>query len=503
MIAKQKRLLIICGIVFAVLLVAYIAFIRPLTAPEEGEEEIELPETLEGEDVSELGRFYMFPHVQRAGMQSIKVENEYGSYEFYRDKNGDFQIRGFEGAAYNLERFSELVTSAGHTLAKVKVVDNATDAELEEYGLHDPQANWVVTTTTGEIYKVYVGYDLLTGGGYYCMLEGRRSVYVLDEGLTKTILAPIENLCSPALIAGIQQDDYYVVDNFIMMHGEEILCAIGITDPADHQNAQSLQENYMIHPSGYFPNTDMYYKLLYDIATLTGRYVVKLGPTDGDLAEYGLENPAHTVSFAYGGMDFMLLFSERQADGSYYAMSNLFPQVVSIAGETVEFLEYDLLDWVQAYPFQQWLTSVESTEVVGSGADVKFTLHHGTDAEGNATLAVTTNTGKTIPAEEVYNYRQFFKTLLSVAIQGYAPLTEEEIDALATDENCILTFTIVQTNGKTTVYRFYPYSSTGRRALMTVNGFGEFYVQTDLVEKIASDANKVLSGLIVDSYGKD
>jgi hypothetical protein len=123
--------------------------------------------------------------------------------------------------------------------------------------------------------------------------------------------------------------------------------------------------------------------------------------------------------------------------------------------------------------------------------------------DGDATLSVTTNTGKTIPDEEVYNYRQFFKTLLSIAIQGYAPLTDEEIKALAVEENCILTFTINELSGKSTVYKFYPYSSTGRRALMTVNGHGEFYVQTDLIEKIASDANKVLNDLDVDSYGKN
>ncbi len=503
MITKQKRLMILCGILFAVLLIAYIAFIRPLTAPPEGEDEIELPETLEGEDVSELGRFLMFPHVQRAGMQSIRVENEYGSYEFYRDKNGDFQIRGFEGTAYNLETFSELVSATGYTLAKVKVLDNASDAQLAEYGLDNPAANWTVTTTTGETFTVYVGYDLLTGGGYYCMLEGRRSVYVLDEKLQKTVLAPIESLCSPALVAGIKQEDYYAVDNFIMMHGEEILCAIGITDPANHLNPQALQENYMIHPAGYFPNTDIYYELLYNLATLTGSYVAKLGPSEAQLEGFGLLEPAHTVKFEYGGADYLLMFSEKQADGSYFAMSNLFPQVVSVPGNLVAFLEYDLLAWLEAYPFQQWLTSVASTEVVGSGADVKFTLHHGKDAEGNATLSVTTNTGKTIPAEEVYNYRQFFKTLLSIAIEGYVPLTDEEIEALAVEENCILTFTMEQISGKKTVYRFYPYSSTGRRSLMTVNGFGEFYVQTDLIEKIASDANKVLDGLIVDAHGKN
>ena len=83
-------------------------------------------------------------------------------------------------------------------------------------------------------------------------------------------------------------------------------------------------------------------------------------------------------------------------------------------------------------------------------------------------------------------------------------LTEEEIRKLiADDKNNILTFTFTSLAGEETVYRFYPYSGSGRRALMTVNGEGEFYVLTDLIEKIASDANKVLSGLDINSYGKN
>ena len=82
-------------------------------------------------------------------------------------------------------------------------------------------------------------------------------------------------------------------------------------------------------------------------------------------------------------------------------------------------------------------------------------------------------------------------------------LTEAEKEALVTDENCILTFKIKMLSGEETEYRFYPYSSTGRRSLMTVNGHGEFYVLTDLIEKIASDAQKVLDDLDVNSYGKN
>ena len=96
------------------------------------------------------------------------------------------------------------------------------------------------------------------------------------------------------------------------------------------------------------------------------------------------------------------------------------------------------------------------------------------------------------------------KELRSLIRSKKRAMTEEEIAALTADEaNCLLSFTITNLWGEDTVYKFYPYSGSGRRALMTVNGHGEFYVLTDLVEKTASDANKVLAGLDVNSYAKD
>lgn len=504
MMSKQKRLFILCAAVFAVLLVVYFAVIRPLTKTEETKETQPL-ETLPGEAAGINGRYLMFPQVERKGMQSILVENEYGTYEFYRDANGDFQIRGFEGTAFDLTKFSGLVTSCGYTLAKLKVVDNATDAELAEYGLDQPQAHWTLTTTTGEKYTVYVGYDLLTGGGYYCMLEGRRSVYVLDTSLKDSVLRPIEYLCSPVLLAGIDKNDYFMIDNFTVMHGEEVLCSFRIVDKEDQNNPEAMVENRMVYPAPYYPNEDVLFNIYYGYMSLSGTEVVKLGASDEDFEQYGLAEPAHTIYFQYNGAEIVLLFSEKQDDGTYYAVSSLFPhEIIRIGAETVDYLEYGLIDWIAVYPFQQWITAVSEMSISGSGADVSFRLQHGTDADGAATLDVTASTGLVIPNAEVYNFRQFYKTLLSVAIQDYVPLSETEIDALTADENnCILTFSITNLSGDTTVYRFYPYSGAGRRSLMTVNGTGEFYVQTDLIQKIASDANKVLAGLDVNAYGKN
>ncbi len=503
--ARLKKTALILGGVFVVLLILYFAVIRPIVNAVEEAPETEPLETVAGEVVGINDRYMMYPQIERKGMQSIAVENEYGSYEFYRDANGDFQIRDFEGTAYDLTLFSNLVTSTGYTLSKVKVVDNATDAELEEYGLDHPKAKWTLTTITGEKYTVDVGYDLLTGGGYYCMLEGRRSVYVLDTVLEDTILAPIEALLTPVLLAGIDRNDYFLIDNFTVIHGDEVLCSITIVDPEDQNNPNALVENIMQYPTSYYPNSDVYLNILYDYMALTGTSVVKLGAEEADYEKYGLLEPAHTILFDYNGVRFMLLFSELQPGDFYYVVSNLFPyEIITIDRSSVKYLEYGLIDWIAEYPFQQWITSVSSMTIRGSGADVTFTLHHGTDENENATLDVSASTGKEIPNAEVYNFRQLYKTLLSIEIYDYVPLTEEEIAALTADEsNCILTFSFKNLSGDETVYKFYPYSSTGRRSLMTINGSGEFYVQTDLIEKIASDASRVLNDLDVDSYGKN
>ncbi len=504
MIAKQKKLLILCAVIFAVMLVLYLAVVRPLVNTEMPEETKKPVETVEGEAVSNNGRIFMFPHVERAGMQSIKIENQYGSFEFYRDANNDFQLRGFEGVAYDLTKFSTLVTNVGYTLAKVKVVDNATDAELQEYGLDDPQANWTLTTTTGEVYKVYIGYDLLTGGGYYAMLEGRRTVYALDESLAQTVLAPVESLCTPVLLAGIPENEYYKINHFTVMRGDDVFVMVGILDKELQQNPEAVVEHYMMYPDGYYPNSDKIFEILYSYVALAGSYVEKLGPTDEDIESYGLSDPAYTIYFEYEGAKVYLFFSELQENGTYYVSSSLFPDVVSvIEAATVPYIQQDLISWVAVYPFQQWITSVEKMEIVGGGVDVSFALTHGTDADGVATLSVAASNGKEIPNGEIHNFRQFYKTLLSVAIQDYAPLTEAEKAELVKDENCILTFKITLKGGNETEYRFYPYSSTGRRSLMTVNGHGEFYVLTDLIEKIASDAQKVLDDLDVNAYGKN
>lgn len=512
MSGQKKKLILLLGI-FAALVALYFVVIVPLVESGQIPVDTTPPETEAGEVIGLNDRYMIYPQVERKGIQSLKIENGYGSYEFYQDAKGNFQIRDHEGVAFDQTKFANLVTSVGYPLAKVKVMDNATDEDLENFGLLTPRAYWTLTTTAGQSYRVAVGYDLLTGGGYYVMLEGRRSVYVLDNTLENGVLSSVEQMTSAILVTGLTQESYLAVDNFTILHRGEPFIVVSQVPEEERTNAASLLENIVAYPAGYYPNEELYYEVLFSFIEMTGNSVLYLDPTSEEYLACGLpdlhkedgEPAPYRVSFEVGGVPIILYFSEKQADNTYNVVSSLFPEkIVSVSADACKYLEKDLLSWLARYPFQQWIITVSAMDIRGAGADVKFMLFHGTDASGNPTLDVVSSTGKRIPNSDVTNFRQFYRTLLSVKIEDYVPMSREEIDALVADEaNCLLSFTITNLQGEDTVYKFYPYSGSGRRALMTVNGHGEFYVLTDLVEKIASDANKVLAGLDVNSYAKD
>ena len=503
MIKQQKTFAIGFGIAFVVMLVLYFVVVAPLLVEEEAEAVV--LETVEGEEVGSNDRYLMFPQVERSGIQSIEVHNEYGGYTFYRDSSDNFVLKGYEGMAYDQELFASYIVSAGYTLAMMKITDNATPEQMKEYGLDNPQAYWILTTTEGDVHQVNVGDILVTEGGYYCSYEGRDTVYILSTTLADTMLQPVEKMITPLLTAGMSQNDYFEADNFTIWHGEDLFIRLVNKEESEKSNPDAIVESKMTYPAPYVPNTNLYYEILYNFMALQGTETVKIGPTDEELEKYGLANPAYTISYTFQDIPFYIFVSELQKDGTYYAVSNLYGYqlVAKVGADMLGFVDYGLFKWISEYPFQAYVTSVDTMQVVsGDGElDVSFKLTHGTNEEGNATLEVDCSDGQHIDNNNIYNFRQFYKTLLSVILQEYTPLSEEEKTALTSDpKNLLLTFTYTTLNGETTEFKFYQY--TTRRAFVTVNGVGEFYCYVDLMEKIISDTEKVLDGMDINSYGK-
>ena len=99
-------------------------------------------------------------------------------------------------------------------------------------------------------------------------------------------------------------------------------------------------------------------------------------------------------------------------------------------------------------------------------------------------------------------FRQFFETLLVATIVDTYELTPEEEEALIKDDSkLIMSMTVTDTEGVVKEMKFY--KLTSRKAYITVNGEGGFYVMTDRVEKIVSDAQKFFSNTPIDATSKN
>ncbi len=99
-------------------------------------------------------------------------------------------------------------------------------------------------------------------------------------------------------------------------------------------------------------------------------------------------------------------------------------------------------------------------------------------------------------------FRQFYQTLLYANIVNSYELSAEEKAAFENDPSLkMLTITVVDTEGTTTEYAFY--RLTSRKAYITINGAGGFYVMSNRVEKIVSDAQKFFANQIIDPTAKN
>jgi len=526
MIKKQKTLFYVMGGAFLVLLLLYFIVIRPLTAVQE--ETVTPKELLEWEAKynDRVETFYIFEPLQRASIQEIKVENEHGGYTVYRDAADQFQLKGFVGLQFNQELFSSLVVTTGTPTVMMRVAVDATAEQLAEFGLDDPQAQWTVTSTSGEKFTVQVGDLALTEGGYYVFYEpdaskgysNRNAIYFMGTTLADTILQPDHKLIAPILTAGMSQNDYFYVDEFTVWHGTDDLFLHIERIPDDQKsNPDSIVEIDMTYPrkdenTKYQVNDSLYYEVLYNFMMLQGDSILAFQPTDEQLEEFGLAEPAYTIHYIFKDYEFILFISEQQPDGSYNAVSNLYGYalVCNVAKEKLGWLENDKFDWIFPTPFYENIVDVTRITLSGSGIDVDYRLNHGTNAENTPTLEVTeVKSGTVIPNSDVRNFREYYKTMLNITNQEYARMSQEDMAALANNEDKrILTMTYEKTDGSAYEFRFYKHYAASTDTITTgkifvvVNDLGEFYTTNDLINKIINDTSRVLQGLDVEAYGQ-
>ncbi len=502
------------------------------------------PELYDGEVLSGSKRVMMFEHLERGQIQSIEVHNEYGEYTcYYNAETESFCFLGLEGAPYNEELFSQLIVASGFPLISDRFLPGEERAELSEYGLgpDDDPAYYIITTRPVEgeetrRYKVFIGKPSLTENYYYCMVEGRDIVYVLEQSIKTTLLADVKSLLTPIMTYPIEDNSYLTnISQIMIARDGELFVLIQYQD--DDANAPGVEDfgvtvPYIVtKPVEYDAATERMTEMRGQIVNMAGSElleyniydVVMLVDDDGaplldengeqeyeyvmkaDIAEkYGFVIPAYDIYYKYrtaedAVIDNLVSVSakQRREDGTefYYVASHMFDTIAAIDAAKLSFLEWQLKDYLDKPIFSVNIDKVSRIKLISDTKNYDFEL----TGTGNDRGAVETMNGRTTFKGDdkdvgtnhgIRNFRKFYQTLLSINREDFTEEPDESERAL------LLTVEVSFRNGTVRTYRFYSYSE--RRCFMTVNDSGEFYVMRSMVRKLVTDAGRLLAYETVD-----
>ncbi len=304
------------------------------------------------------------------------------------------------------------------------VTENGRES-TEEYD-YTP-SYYIITTMTGESHKVILGDKIVTGSGYYARYEGRDTIYILgSSGLGDAVLQRLENIVTPSIVYPMTQTTYFNVNDFTVYNNidytsiyQAIVDRYGeLTDEEyDEKNEEILKyydELFEKHSNraccfSYIPLTEregsMYAYLPYTSAleyadgyyinsnnvdvVLSAIYqpdyteVVKIAPSDEDLAEYGLENSPYVISYYFRTQDEegktayiynSINASSKSDDGTFYVYTPLYDMIVGISESSFAFLEWEEIAWYDQSYMQLDLSHVSEIKIESPEYSVDFVI---------------------------------------------------------------------------------------------------------------------------------
>jgi|GEM_PF-1335597 len=426
---------------------------------------------------SKNGRPFILEEVENEEMNSIFVKNTFGEYTLKHLRSGEYKIEGLDGYEADQAMLAQLRVNAMHLLA-LKFVEKAKLDEPQLYGIdkENPEVYFVVTyNDEKDSYKIILGDKTPDGSGYYAMLDGRDALYVVDTGVEACILQPKINYVTPKIVDTIDESNIYSLRDFsLKKKGEQYIIIEKASSELTYGNNASHRLTYPAY--NYATSLANFEILLGALRSLAGSQTLYYGDsiTDELLAELGFfdaegnDTSDYSVKYAYPAFSEYLYIMERE-EGDYLVYSLKEKIIVSAPAVALEFLKWDMIQWVSAEIYMLDIEDIASVEFEYGGEKASFKLV----GSGDTLEAHLDN----VPVD-ILKFKELYKSIMYVLVTSYTKETEYGAEQLG--------LTITTEKGEVLEYRFYTHSATN--SYYTLNGFGEFYVSADKVLALRENA---------------
>lgn len=483
-------------------------------------------DTDDGEGVSDYKRLLIFPKIASEKIQTLKITNETGTYSFVRNSYGKMVIKGYDAVAYNEENFAYLAGFCSSLVAMEKYPAATVDKYgLDEYGLDQPAASFTISAGGGKSYTLHIGDPIVSGNGYYVMLEGRNTVYIINSYYSM-LFSPVEAFVQPLITYGLTTTNYAEVYNFQMFsptydaegnattNRDVALTFWPLDERIDTEYQTQVYKMTDEDLKNYIPNSSAVAETMLGIAQPTTATVVKLGVNEGALKKYGLDQPQKILSFEFkaksGSTVYLLknyiLFSKMTDNRTHYLTSIVqmsedggktyyevpaFDMILEMDRSELPFMDWGTIDWVERYYFHRNIMVVDSIEITTPNETYLLRLFADEDDVQSVTA---TFGGKTIELN-VKEFKIYYRNLLYGNLYDSTDLSDDQHKAITDkSENFQYSYRIkTKVNNLDNTYAFYRLSET--KSYLTIDGDGEFFVLSSFVDKYVSDIADLVAGV--------
>ncbi len=352
----------------------------------------------------------IFKGIESAGVRSIEINNQNGSYTLFRydfekmrpDDTAGFVLKHSPLSTLKDDLLSYLVYYAAHPLVKYRLEDPIVDGngEFSEYGLvpqtrYDAEGNaydytpnsYTVTTTEGIKHTIFLGDRLIDGSGYYIQYmnnEGvrRPTVYVFNPpdmsesgevmqgSIHNTLLGADVDLVDPKIVYPMTNNDYFDVTNFKIQHRNDDgklqqIVALNYIPMEDRENTVAKNQPYVFAETsfkGYTANSTNIDGALLGLMAPKIEAIKVLAPSNDEKVEYNLmtktevPNEDGTVKYQYSySSKYIVEFDKVITDnggGTQNVRQTLYVSEPNENGNYYVFTEIRLLDAIDDSPIK-------------------------------------------------------------------------------------------------------------------------------------------------------
>lgn len=427
---------------------------------------------------------------QEEDIVSMKVTNENGSYTIVPHTE---EVEASSGTStkttYLVEELGDLpintyttdrVVEYGFSLNASKNVGEVEN--LADYGLKNPRATVKVTFKDDTVYEYNLG-DVSAGDSSSCYMSGKGSSNVYVVSIDAAVFNSVEDFVDKKLVNVSTADpNTPAVFNYLKLSGTNF--EVPVTLEGDNSLTEMTAGEQSLDP-----DAEKVSALTTALTTITADQALYLHPTEEQLKECGLDDPAAIVEFTVEGATYKLMAGGKSEDKSeQYLMKDGVDVIYTISSSKISaWTDNSAFNLRTKFILLPMITDVEKLTVSLDGKDNVFVLSRTKDEEKSTedtpsyTYTVTGN-GKEITYK---NFQQYYKSMIQ--IQLLEPTKEEPQG----DPDLTITYQYYGDTGKPTDVVDY-YEISDRRYLVTVNGTVSGIVASTNVQTFLNFTPKIL-----------